>query len=119
LGEEHRPHERLVAHAGVAFRSESVRPRLPSFVVALVFVVLGVVEFAYFAGDDTERADGTSNWDAYPDARPFVVAAIVLCAATVVSATLFGLGRLPAFPAAIVGALALILLVMSWGMTLN
>jgi hypothetical protein len=99
--------------------SESVRPRLPLFVVALVFVVLGVLEVAFFAGDDTERADGTSNWDAYPDARPFVVAAIVLCAATVVSATLSGIRRLPTLPAAVVGALALVLVVVSWGATLN
>jgi hypothetical protein len=88
-------------------------------VVACVFVALGVLELVFFLSDDTYRADGTSNWAAYEGAHRVVVAAVIGCVATAISAALHAFGALRGLVVVAFALGSVALLFVSWGMTLN
>jgi hypothetical protein len=99
--------------------SDRKRTNVTMLVLAAVFAGLAVLEVAYFAADDTYRADGTSNWDAYPAARAYVVAATVAASAAALLAAGAALGRVRARFAIVLGAVAFGLAFASWAGTLN
>jgi 1,4-dihydroxy-2-naphthoate octaprenyltransferase len=96
-----------------------MRARSLLIVGAAAFVALAVLEVVFVAGDDTYRADGTSNWAAYERMRPAAVAAIALCCVSSAAAAFCAVKGRPGWIVVPPGVLALGCMFVSWAATLN